>query len=181
MLKIESSMKKPHNHEIIPVFSVSCNFNPVRCVMGSSRASWQQAPTPKTCLAYSKINFETKRQHGDFDLENGLFTVRTSGFYQMEFKFKNDVNRHHQQQGYKGRVELLVDGVTKAIFSQVQDSLELLQSHVNMMVFHPVIALLKKGEKVGVYPAVDGQFNSLSYSGSSYQVSVQFSGSFLSD
>ena len=175
--------KATHNHEAIPVFSVSCNFNPVRCVMlGSPRASWQQASVQKTCLAYSKFNIETKRQHGDFDLESGLFTVRTSGFYQMEFKFKNDTAIRHlnQQQGYKGRVELLVDGVTKAVFSQVQDSPELLQSH-NMVVFHPVIVLLKKGEKVGVYPAVDGQLNSWSYSGSSYQVSVQFSGGLLAD
>jgi len=61
-------------------------------------------------LCFSSLEFETKKELGDFDLETGTFTVNKSGIFQFNFNGLVQLSKsseiHH--------VELRVDGVRKA-------------------------------------------------------------------
>lgn len=160
-----SSIKKSSRNKAIRLFSVSSIFNnsTSRCL--TSRPSMTSARTQKTCLHFSSFDFQMRTEHGDFDLKTGIFSVGTPGFYQMELKIDTDSSQY----GYSGRVELIVDGVAKAIFHSVRDY------PVEKSFSNSVILLLKTEE---------GQLYGLSSGSScnySYSVSVQFSGTLLAD
>ena len=114
---------------IAPVFSAKICTNP-----SSSKG---------TCFSYSELDFDTKEEHGEFDLSPGIFTVKTAGIYQFSFSghvyidAKNTVHKF----------VLRVCGKTQASYF-IQSSTE---TNGVPPVFLSALLPLNIGAQVGVY------------------------------
>jgi len=96
---------------------------------------------------FYSLEFDTKTEHGDFDIKTGIFTVKTSGIYQFNFNghakmsTRNDRTHHF---------ELRVNDKVKASFY--------ISSKSEADGYQPVdlsaLLNLNKGDSVGVFRVV---------------------------
>lgn len=87
---------------------------------------------------------DTEVDHGQFDLSSGIFTAKTKGKYQLEFKafaFFDNENKNH-------RVQLRVNGNTR-INSENYSKRDITG---NQAVVISALLPLEMGDKVGIYP-----------------------------
>ncbi len=128
-----------NSSNVIPVFSAKGCTNP--------KASKNES------FAYSITDFETKTEHGDFDLSTGIFTVKTNGLYHLQFTAHIETNKRVNYHRY----DLRVDGIYKAVsFTQTSSENEQHQAII-ISAYLP----LKSGEKVGVFRVEGGLYEDI--------------------
>jgi len=118
-------MSIKNSSNVAPVFSVKNCSNP--------------GAGPNQSLAYSNLEFETRTDHGEFDLKTGIFTVTTAGIYQFQFS-------GHVQcvNSTSNRLELRI-GSSKVATCLNSYSEGYQQENISALLS------LKSGQKVGVF------------------------------
>ena len=123
--------KKQNIGLAVPVFSVENCVNPT--------------PAKKTIsFGFSNLLIDTEAEHGQFDLSSGIFTAKTKGKYQLEFKafaFFDSDNKNH-------RVQLRVNGCSR-VNSENYSKRDI--TGYQAVVISALLPL-EMGDKVGIYP-----------------------------
>lgn len=100
-------------------------------------------------IHFSNLDFDTKTEHGNFNVHNGIFTVKTAGIYQ--FHFSGHV--------HLGRDTIIGQETTHHFEIRVNDETRA-RSYISMSGYYWGIILpvdlsafmqLKNGDKVGVF------------------------------
>ncbi len=114
----------------IPVFSVMRCSNP-------KPAHWESIS-----FAFMDLDIETNIEHGDFDLQTGIFSVKKTGVYDLKFTAHVQTNKWTKSH----RIDLRVDGVYKAV-SNTQTSTD---NEEHRPIIISAVLPLKCGEKVSI-------------------------------
>lgn len=114
----------------VPVFSVKTCTNP--------------AAERHQSLSFSSFDFDTRADYGDFDIQTGIFTIKTAGIFQFNFVglvqiVTKELPTH--------QFELRVDGGTKAIC--FANSSSETKGYQNVVI--STFIELEVGQKVGMY------------------------------
>ena len=96
-------------------------------------------------FGFSSLEFETKEEHGSFDLPTGIFTANTEGIYQFNFSGHVSIDELTECHHFILKVDNTIKDVFFSRLSPIHD-LELFQPAVITSVVS-----LKSGQKVGVY------------------------------
>ena len=119
---------------IVPVFAAKKCINP-DALHGES-------------FGFSSLEFETKEEHGSFDLPTGIFTAKTAGIYQLNFSGHVLVDELTECHHFILKVDNTNYTIKAVFFSRLSPihDLKLFQPAVITSVVS-----LKSGQKVGVY------------------------------
>jgi len=106
------------------------------------------AATNNQFIPFSTFDFGTKTEHGDFNLRNGIFTVKTAGIYQFHFSGHVHLGRDTIWQETAHHFEIRVNDKARAL------------AYTSMSGYHWGIILpvdlsafmqLNSGDEVGVF------------------------------
>jgi len=114
----------------IPVFSVMRCSNP------------KPAQRESISFTFVDLDIETNTEHGDFDLQTGIFSVKTTGIFDLKFTAHVQTNKWTKTH----RIDLRVDGVYKAV-SYTQTSSD---NEEHRPIIISAVLPLKCGEKVSI-------------------------------